>query len=167
MRSLHRAYEAAPHAYRRAGEGSSLFLAWHMRKRPPLCTRRAPLTWGGARLAGENASIRECPCLRRIACSGAIVRPACGSAPTPMCRGIAGQTLSSGSHTAPPASLTGCFMGSLCAQCIRSACGYPLYMRLRKAVCKGTILPSLQGIFCCCLCRQVPHFLLREHHYPL
>ena len=61
-----------------------------MRKRPPLCTRRAPLTWGGARLAGENASIRECPCLRRIACSGAVVRPACGSAPTPMCRGIAG-----------------------------------------------------------------------------
>ena len=61
-----------------------------MRKRPPLCTRRAPLTWGGARLAGESASIRECPCLRRIACLGAIVRPACGSAPTPMCRGIAG-----------------------------------------------------------------------------
>lgn len=27
LRSLHRAYEAAPHAYRRAGEGSTLF--WH------------------------------------------------------------------------------------------------------------------------------------------
>ena len=170
LRSLHRAYEAAPHAYRRAGEGSTLFwhgtCAAHEKASPSLhaartldvgrstsCRRKCqhtgvPVLEEDRVLGGDRApGVRVCP--------DTDVPGHCGADPIQwlLCR--------------PPASLAGCIMGSLCAQYIRSACGYPLYMRLRKAVCKGTILPSLQGIFCCCLCRQVPHFLLREHHYPL
>ena len=92
LRSPHRAYEAAPTRDRRARRQLSLFCmahAPHMRKRPPLCTWRAPLAWGGIRLAGEVRSIREFPCGEYPVLGGGRA-PGVRVCPAPVYRDIAG-----------------------------------------------------------------------------
>ena len=136
-----------------AREKAALFFgmahALHMRKRPPLCTWRAPLTWGGARLAGESASIRECPCLRRIACSGAVVRPACGSA-RHRCTGALREGAPIRWQSYHPACVFG---GMLCAVCGRYSPGKE--NRTRKGGQKGRC-PVLGSCFGGLVLRSLP-----------
>ena len=93
MRSLHRAYEAAPHAYRRAGEGSTLFwhgtCAAHEKASPSLHMART-LDVGRSTSCRRKCQHTGVPVLEEDRVLGGGRAPGVRVCPAPVYRGIAG-----------------------------------------------------------------------------